>query len=79
MNSARSLRKFAVVCLLMVLPMLAPMLAAGQIDNYAPVTDERLTNPEPENWLMYRRTYDSWGYSPLDKINASNVKQLFPV
>ncbi len=28
---------------------------------------------------MYRGTYDSWGYSPLDKINASNVKQLFPV
>lgn len=80
MISARSLRKFAVICLLMVLPMLAPMLAVGQgIDNYTPVTDERLTNPEPENWLMYRRTYDSWGYSPLDKINAANVKQLFPV
>ena len=23
--------------------------------SYAPVTDQRLLNPEPENWLMYRR------------------------
>ncbi len=44
MISARSLRKFAVVCLVVVLPMLA---AAQGIDNYTPVTDARLTNPEP--------------------------------
>ena len=30
---------------------------------YSPVTAERLLDPEPENWLMYRRTYDSHGYS----------------
>ncbi|MEE9148271.1 MAG: methanol/ethanol family PQQ-dependent dehydrogenase, partial [Candidatus Tectomicrobia bacterium] len=36
-------------------------------------------NPEPENWLMYRRTYDGWGYSPLDRINTLNVQQLAPV
>ena len=46
---------------------------------YAPVTDVRLTNPEPENWLMYRRTYDSQGYSPLDQINAENVAGLKPL
>ncbi len=28
---------------------------------YPPVTDERLENPEPGNWLMYRGTYDSHG------------------
>src|SRR6185312_12494648 len=42
-------------------------------------TTERLTNPEPGNWMLYRRTYDGQGYSPLDKINASNVKNLVPV
>jgi alcohol dehydrogenase (cytochrome c) len=47
--------------------------------NYSPVTDERLLKPEPHNWLMYRGTYDGWGYSPLDKINTQNVKKLFPV
>ena len=35
------------------------------LQNYAPVTAERLKNPEAGNWLMIRRTYDGWGYSPL--------------
>ena len=46
---------------------------------YSPVTDSRLLNPEPENWLMYRGTYNSHGYSPLDKISTDNVKQLKPL
>ena len=46
---------------------------------YSPVTDERLLNPEPGNWLMYRGTYDSHGYSPLDQINTKNVAGLKPV
>ena len=46
---------------------------------YSPVTDERLLNPEPENWLMYRGTYDSHGYSPLAQINIENVGSLKPV
>ena len=46
---------------------------------YSPVTDERLLNPEPGNWLMYRGTYDSHGYSPLDQINTTNVAGLKPV
>ena len=46
------------------------------IENYSPVTAERLVNPEPENWLNYRRTYDGWGYSPLDQITTENVDQL---
>ena len=53
--------------------------AAGEIDNYSPVTADRLTNPEPGNWMLYRRTYDGQGYSPLDKINITNVKNLVPV
>ncbi len=47
--------------------------------DYAPVTEERLKNPEPENWLSWRGNYQGWGYSPLDQINASNVKDLVPV
>jgi len=52
---------------------------AGEISNYTPVTQERLTNPEPANWMLYRRTYDGHGYSPLDRINTTNVKSLVPV
>jgi alcohol dehydrogenase (cytochrome c) len=52
---------------------------AGPIENYSPVTADRLKNPEPGNWMHYRRTYDGQGYSPLDQINTSNVKNLTPV
>ncbi|MFT5320568.1 MAG: alcohol dehydrogenase (cytochrome c) [Pseudohongiellaceae bacterium] len=46
---------------------------------YMAVTDARLQNPEAENWLMFRRTYDGWGYSPLDDIDTGNVRNLKPV
>ena len=35
-----------------------------------------LRNPDPADWLMWRRTLDSWGYSPLDQIDRSNVARL---
>jgi len=47
--------------------------------DYSPVTDARLLNPEPENWLMYRGSYDSHGYSPLKEITTRNVKGLKPL
>ena len=50
--------------------------AGSNLGPYAPVTDARLENPEAKNWLMYRGNYSGWGYSPLDKINTSNVKKL---
>src|SRR5215831_12991551 len=54
------------------------LIAAGQdssplLKNYKPVTASRLLKPEDGDWLMVRRTYDGWGYSPLEKINTSNV------
>ena len=42
----------------------------------ADVTPQRLTNPEPGNWLMNHRTYDAQRYSPLDAINKTSVKAL---
>ena len=43
------------------------------------MTAQRLLKPEDGDWLMIRRTYDGWGYSPLDKINTRNVSRLKPV
>jgi PQQ-dependent dehydrogenase (methanol/ethanol family) len=43
---------------------------------WSPVTDAMLEQPVPADWLMWRRTLDSWGYSPLDQINRSNVRNL---
>ena len=46
------------------------------LQNYQPVTADRLKNPEAGNWLMIRRNYQAWSYSPLTQINAENVKRL---
>jgi glucose dehydrogenase len=35
-----------------------------------------LRNPPASDWLMWRRTYNGWGYSPLDQINKDNVANL---
>ncbi len=43
---------------------------------YTPVTDARLKNPEPSNWLSTRGNYAGWGYSPLDQITTKNVDKL---
>ena len=48
----------------------------GSIGPLTPVTDAMLRDPDPADWLMYRRTYDAWGYSPLDQIRRENVADL---
>jgi alcohol dehydrogenase (cytochrome c) len=51
--------------------MIPPVIAAE-------VTADRLINAdkEPQNWLMNHRTYDAQRYSPLDRVNKANVKNL---
>ncbi|MBW8860932.1 MAG: PQQ-dependent dehydrogenase, methanol/ethanol family [Acidobacteria bacterium] len=49
------------------------------LKTYAAVTGERLNGPAAGDWLMVRRTYDGWGYSPLDQITNKNVKRLQPL
>ena len=41
-----------------------------------PVTDALLQDPPPGDWLSWRRTRDSHGYSPLDRVTRDNVGQL---
>ena len=48
----------------------------AQVETFTPVTDAVLQNPDPADWLMWRRTLDSWGYSPLDQITRENVGDL---
>ena len=43
---------------------------------FVSVTDAMLQRPAPEDWLMWRRTLDSWGYSPLDQVTRENVADL---
>src|SRR5215475_12780216 len=58
--------------------MLAGVTIAALPALAAEVTPERLVNAdrEPQNWLMNHRTYDAQRFSPLDKINKGNVKDL---
>ena len=49
------------------------------LQKYTPVTAEQLKKPEDGNWLLFRRTYDGWGYSPLAEITPANVGRLQPV
>jgi glucose dehydrogenase len=43
---------------------------------FVPVTDQMLQSPAAADWLMWRRTLDGWGYSPLDEIDRGNVGTL---
>jgi alcohol dehydrogenase (cytochrome c) len=40
------------------------------------VTDEMLSGPAPDDWLIWRRTHDSTGWSPLQQIDRRNVASL---
>ena len=67
----------------LVIALVVMACAAGRLTVYAqsttefvPVTDAMLKEPAPEDWLMWRRTLDGWGYSPLDQITRENVGEL---
>jgi alcohol dehydrogenase (cytochrome c) len=51
-------------------------LVADPTQKMRPVTDEMLLHPDPSDWLMWRRTYDGFGFSPLNEITRDNVKDL---
>ena len=58
------------------LPAVTAHPAAAQEGDFTPVTDEVLQNPDPADWLNWRRTLDGWGYSPLDQVDRDNVGEL---
>jgi PQQ-dependent dehydrogenase (methanol/ethanol family) len=41
-----------------------------------PVDTARIAGGSPNDWLAYHQSYNGWSYSPLDQINANNVKDL---
>ena len=57
-------------------PVQAPMPEI--LKNYLAVTGDRLRTPADGDWLMIRRSYDGWGYSPLDEITPANISRLEP-
>ena len=53
-----------------------PTVHAQSTTEFVPVTDAMLQDPSPDDWLMWRRTLDGWGYSPLDQIDRTNVADV---
>jgi alcohol dehydrogenase (cytochrome c) len=52
---------------------------AAQPADWEPITLERLLDPEPGDWVSYRRTYDVTAFSPLTQIDRETVAHLRPV
>ena len=48
----------------------------AQDERFRIVTDAMLQEPDPADWLNWRRTLDGWGYSPLDEITTENAEKL---
>ncbi len=46
------------------------------LSRLTPVTDAMLRRPSDADWLMWRRTYQTLGFSPLRQINRANVAGL---
>ena len=62
-RTSRARRWLAVGCLAAgltatagLMPQELPPAVPGVLLHYVPVTSERLLAPEPDSWLMYRRT-----------------------
>ena len=74
----RSYLKLLLCALLMLVATKSAFTQGTTIDAkpYPKVTDERLEHPAAGDWLMYRRTYDGSGYSPLNQITPNNIHQL---
>ena len=45
-------------------------------ERFVPVTDAELGDPDPADWLSWRRTWDGWGWSPLDQVDTATVAGL---
>ncbi|MDE0272518.1 MAG: PQQ-binding-like beta-propeller repeat protein, partial [Gammaproteobacteria bacterium] len=46
------------------------------IEAFEPVSDARLRDPPPGDWLHWRRTQDGQAHSPLTQIGRANVDRL---
>ena len=62
--------------LVLAVLLVARSVIAQPQGEFVPVTDRVLQNPDPADWLMWRRTLDTWGFSPLTEVNRKNVGAL---
>lgn len=53
-----------------------PSVSVNPLDDISTVTDQMLIDAPASDWLMWRRTYDATGFSPLNNITSENVNNL---
>ncbi len=70
------MRRLAAAAAVIVAACAGAAVLHGQRPAFAPVTEQMLQNPSPDDWLMYSRTYDAQRFSPLSQITRQNVGQL---
>ncbi len=49
---------------------------AGEVQDFAPLTEQLLRAPPPGDWPMLRRDYSASSFSPLRQITAANARRL---
>ncbi|RUT32772.1 pyrrolo-quinoline quinone [Arsenicitalea aurantiaca] len=68
--------KYGLAALMASTALLGAVPAALAQQDFTPLTDEMMTDPDPADWIHWRRTYDGHGYSPLEQITSENVRGL---
>jgi alcohol dehydrogenase (cytochrome c) len=53
-----------------------PPARRNPLDGLTPVTADMLADVPDGSWLLWRRTYDAFGFSPLKQIDTTNVGDL---
>ena len=53
-----------------------PTQLIAEVQQLTPVTDAMVQDPDPADWLSWRRTLNTWAYSPLDEVTRDNVGEL---
>ena len=66
----------ALVALSAAFWLVSGLVAQGPADNFIPVTQKDLNDPNPADWLMLGGNMGHWNYSRLDQVNRGNVGGL---
>ena len=75
-SKTMSLMRFSLLFLAILIMTAALSAVSAQDSDFVPVTDAVLENPDPGDWLRWRRDHSASGYSPLDQVNRQNVQKL---
>ena len=62
-SRSRQVERIGAATLVALVLCLGGAVAGAQGRDIEPVTDAMLQNPDPADWLNWRRTLDGWGYS----------------